>query len=397
MTLVESGQSLKQMVAKKLQKHYRELQKHPNKAASCFVGFDGFTDEIISAVHTRLNPKEYHPFETIIDFSSRLADAAGKSCNIELIVKQTKIGGNAPILTDALLQGGHSIIFAGNIGSEGFIEPLFQPMASLCQAVVPMGPSAHSDAIEFHDGKIILGKLDCLTHINYENLIKQVGKEQLILWLDQTDLFACVNWTMLSAMTELWERLATDIIPSFHKRERVLFVDLADPAKRTDADIRAAMKTLAKLSDSYKVILGLNEAEALRLASVYNLAFKGSGEPAVMLLAKELREVLGFSEVVLHATSFAVVATEKGSWFVAGPYCAKPFLTTGAGDNFNAGYCNGYLYGLSAKEALLSGVATSGYYVRKGKSPTMDELVDFIKQWDLDPYSLDKIQDNATC
>lgn len=376
---------MKHLVAERLIANFDRLQTSPQEAPSCFIGFDGFTDDIISVVQTRQTPQTYRPFSTIKDFGLRLVDAAGKSCNIELVVKARKIGGNAPILTEALLKGGHRITFAGMIGTTDAIEPLFQEMAAQCDHVIPLGSSAHSDALEFGDGKIILGKLDPLDHFNYDLLLKQIGKKTLIDHLNSADLFACVNWTMLPAMTDLWNRLADEIIPFFQLKKRILFVDLADPGKRTDEDIIQALQVLKKLSPAYQIILGLNEAEALRLLAVFHESVECEGLAGCERIAKELHKRTCFDEIVVHAVAYAAVANETGTWVINGPYCPDPHLTTGAGDNFNAGYCNGCLYGFSPGEALLSGVATSGYYVRKGRSPTMLELSDFIKQWDKNP------------
>ena len=38
--------------------------------------------------------------------------------------------------------------------------------------------------------------------------------------------------------------------------------------------------------------------------------------------------------------------------------------------------------GLAPPESLTLGVATSGYYVRNAKSPTIEEIADFIDDWD---------------
>jgi len=37
--------------------------------------------------------------------------------------------------------------------------------------------------------------------------------------------------------------------------------------------------------------------------------------------------------------------------------------------------------GLNPDEALLTGMATSGFYVRNGISPTYQELIAFIEAW----------------
>ncbi|MGE4572710.1 MAG: carbohydrate kinase family protein, partial [Candidatus Izemoplasmatales bacterium] len=54
---------------------------------------------------------------------------------------------------------------------------------------------------------------------------------------------------------------------------------------------------------------------------------------------------------------------------------------TGAGDNFNAGFVLGLLLGLEPDEALLTGMSTSGYYVRNADSPTFADLNKFITDW----------------
>ena len=97
--------------------------------------------------------------------------------------------------------------------------------------------------------------------------------------------------------------------------------------------------------------------------------------------AREIRTRLGLYQVVIHPTRSAAVAAAEGEWFVEGPFTPKPKLTTGAGDNFNAGYCNGLLSGLDPEACLVTGVCSSGFYVRNCRSATRPELVDFIHSW----------------
>ena len=51
-----------------------------------------------------------------------------------------------------------------------------------------------------------------------------------------------------------------------------------------------------------------------------------------------------------------------------------PKISTGGGDNFNAGFCLGQLLGLGYRDSMLLGMAVSGYYVENGKSPSAQEL-----------------------
>ncbi len=349
------------MLSEKLLKAHEEICK------DCFVGFDGFCDEIIDLIDKRHDSENYTPLPTIEAFGKRILSAKGVSGNLELVTKQIKIGGNAPILANALQNSQHRIYFAGTIGTKNQIEPLFADFAARCERVIPLGPSGHSDALEFSDGKIILGKLSSLFHIDYRTLLAAVSEDELVNLLNKAALFATVNWTMLPKMTEIWEGIAQNILPRL-KRDKLrwLFVDLCDPAKRSETDLQRAMEVLASFSSVYQVVLGLNRAEAKHLGDVYGISSD----------AKALQRKLGLSQVVIHSAGVSKAASDDGNEFeFRAAVCKTPKLTTGAGDNFNAGYCNGLLYGFSVQECLELAMTTAGFYVRKGRSPNVKELV----------------------
>ena len=56
-------------------------------------------------------------------------------------------------------------------------------------------------------------------------------------------------------------------------------------------------------------------------------------------------------------------------------------ITTGAGDHFNSGFCLGKLLGFENAASVLMGVTASGYYVRSAQSPTIDGLVQMLRNW----------------
>jgi len=66
---------------------------------------------------------------------------------------------------------------------------------------------------------------------------------------------------------------------------------------------------------------------------------------------------------------------------VDGPYCASPLVSTGAGDNFNAGFCNAWLLGMAPEECALMAACTSGYFVAHGASPGREDLISFIREY----------------
>lgn len=363
------------------------LREHATKGSetSCVVGFDGFTDEILSVVDVRRDEGHFEAIKDITTFGERIRAAAGKSCNIELVRKRIKMGGNAPLMTAALLEAQHRVVFIGAIGTPGNIEPLFQDMAVRCDKAFPLCPSGHTDALEFQDGKILLGKMGSVPTIDYDVLLQHIPMRQLIDIFERCDLFASVNWTMLPKMTELWQGLLRDVLPAlsprFPDKLRWMFVDFADPRKRSDEDLAKAVSVLRDMSSVFRVTIGLNYAESLRVAEVL-AADPGEPEPdALAIMAKDIQAKAGLAGVVIHAVDSAAFATGDGAVGVRGPYFPVPKVATGGGDNFNAGFCNGLLLGLQHRDALLMGVATSGYYVSHGASPSMHALADFLEDW----------------
>ncbi len=365
-------------LAKKISLKQQQIKVKTLKTPSIFVGFDGFTDEIIYVVDKVLSEDSKTYIQSIKDFGSKILKSSKKSCSLELVQAKIKIGGNAPIFTNSLLEAGFSITFAGLIGFPGKIEPLFKEMAKRCVKTLQLGPSGKTDALEFQDGKIILGKHESLKEVSYTNLLKQIDESSLIKLLDKTDLLVTVNWSMLLGMTEIWRHLLTDIVPKFSKKglPRYLFVDLADPAKRSDNDLLEALKILAGLNETYEVILGLNISETEVLCKLFKVKFfKDDLQKTLNILFERLK----VTRLLVHSASFAVLKDRENYQFSKSFYTEKPLLTTGAGDNFNAGYCNALLMGFNLEEALMTALATSGYYVRMGLSPTMDQLCKFLK------------------
>jgi len=365
-----------------------KILREPPKFKCCIVGFDGFTDEIISVVDQRHDVSSYDPVNDMVSFGQRIVAAAGKSCNVELVTVKKKMGGNAPLMAMALLESGHHINFIGTIGAPGQIEEIFSTMVERCDKVITLCPSGHTDALEFKDGKVMLGKMGVLQRIGYEKLMEQISEEELREMFDAADLFASANWTMLPWMTDLWQRLLEDIVPHLRPRDRWMFVDLADPRKRSDGDLKKALEVLNRFSACYRVVLGLNFAEAVRVAEVLTAQRSDNTPQSLQMMAASIFQKLSLAQIVIHAIDGAAIATEEGTWYVEGPHFKHPHCSTGGGDNFNAGYCSGLLHDLSQEETLLMAVATSGYYVSHGESPSMDALANFLQDWEEGKLSL---------
>jgi sugar/nucleoside kinase (ribokinase family) len=335
------------------------------------VGFDGFVDEIIHVVDQRKNDLEYERIPDIKAFSDRIASVAGLSANLELVPTQTKLGGNGPIMANAIISQGHSVSYIGAIGKH-YIHPVFREFADACKSVFSLTEPGHTDALEFYDGKLMLGKMNNMVEVSFENLLEKLPMAELKALLADTDLIAFTNWTMLSNLNGIITEFGK-IIKTLDKKP-LIFLDLADPKKRTQDDIRGVLDIISQIPA--ETILSMNLSESTIISLVL-----GIKEDQLIARASQIREKLGIYGIVIHPTNGAAISTQKENRWIDGPYTAKPKLTTGAGDNFNAGFCNAWLAGMEPSECLALGVCSSGYYVRNAGSASRDELRSFLKEW----------------
>ncbi len=341
------------------------------------IGFDGFVDEIIAVVDKRYSTHNYDRIATITDFAARAAQAAGKSANLELVVKKQKLGGNGPIMANALAAIGLRLTYIGNLGFPQ-VHPVFQELADRVE-VLSLGEPCHTDALEFDDGKLMLGKLGPISEISWELMLERVGQNRFNKLLADCQLLGMVNWTMIPSMNDIWEQMLRYTLPQLPSGQRILFVDLADPEKRTREDVDAGLKLLSRMTEHMQVILGLNLKEAQQIAEVLHIRMPADVETQLTQLATDIRKAMNVHTVVIHPRSGAAAATASGSANFSGPFIQQPQISTGAGDHFNAGFTAGRLFGFDLDESLCLGTATSGYYVRHAKSPTHLELAEFCR------------------
>ncbi len=344
------------------------------------VGLDGFVDCIVHPVATRHGQGEaFTPMGTIEEFGRRILAAAGKSTNIELYPRLDKLGGNGPLMASALLAAGMRVKYIGALGAPA-VHPVFQEFARRAEAVSLCAPAA-TTAVEFTDGKIMLGMMKSLDEITYARIVEVIGEGAFYDLLTRADLVALVNWTMIPNMTAILEELAGRVFSVLPPRERLFFFDLADPEKRSAADLAQVLRAITRFQAFGRVTLGLNLKEAQQVFAVLGLGQETEDEKGLRAMARQIRQKLGVTTVVVHPKESAACATREDTWWVSGPYAEKPLITTGAGDHFNAGFVTGQLLGLSPEACLGLGVCASGLYVRSARSPSLGDLESFLAQW----------------
>lgn len=340
------------------------------------VGMDGFVDTILHVVRKRHSATRYDRFNAMRDLAGRIDAAAGLSANFELVPQLVKLGGNGPIMAHALSSLGLKTTYIGALGKP--LHPVFEEFAREAE-IYSIAEPGYTDALEFDDGKLMLGKQGGIHSVSWELLLETIPEELLLKILQRSKLVALVNWTMLTQMTPLLKKLLSRAAPKLTGEKRLIFFDLADPAKRPEEDLLGLMALLPKFEKYFRVILGLNLMESRQVGSVLGMKDPGDQPDSVTAHASELRQRLGLHTVVVHPSKFAAAADDTGAVHVSGPFTEKPRISTGAGDHFNAGFCTGRVLGGALQESLLLGVATSGFYVRKAKSPSTKDLQRFLK------------------
>jgi sugar/nucleoside kinase (ribokinase family) len=351
----------------------------PASQLHAFVGLDGFVDEIIHVVDKRDDAENYQRLPTIQALGERVAAAAGKSTNIETVVQRTKLGGNGPIMANALARLGIKVTYVGALGYP-VMHPVFNEFARRAE-VHSIAEAGRTDALEFEDGKVMLCKSVQLNEITWQNVQARFGRDKFIERFSTADLVAFVNWTMIPYMSDLWASLLSEFCPNPRLVRRKIFFDLADPEKRTRKDIQRALELITAFEKFFDVVLGLNEKEAYEVGSVLGLKTNSRSREGLESLAAGIQRQVPISTLVVHPVSYALAVTGGQVSTVDGPFVDKPLITTGAGDHFNSGFCLGKLLGFENAACVLLGVTASGYYVRSAQSPTIEGLVEMLRAW----------------
>ena len=373
-THMNQSQEFRNQTAEKLRANANRVS-----SLSAFVGLDGFVDEILHVVDKRHDANHFDRVPTIKAYGQRLVAAAGHSTNVELVNVMTKLGGNGPIMGNALASLGLNVTYLGALGWPA-INPVFEPFATRADVNSICEPGL-TDALEFDDGKVMVGKHYTLKQVTWENIQARYGAEKFASKFNSASLVAFVNWTMLPYMSDIWEKIQAQLLPGITGPRRKIFFDLADPEKRVPADIARALELIAKFQTKFDVILGLNEKEAYEIAKVLGLSSAQCDWEGLANLSTEIQKRVSVDTLVVHPVAYALAVSNGKADVVQGPACRKPKITTGAGDHFNSGFCLGKLLGFGNAESVLCGASTSGHYVRTAESPTVADLARLMLNW----------------
>ncbi len=354
-------------------------QKKGRPLPHVVVGFDAFVDEVVHVVGRRTAPDAYTPVPTISEFGQWVSSAAGRSGSREFVVLDRVAGGCSVNLGDAIESLGFPLDAFSGIGDP--IDPAFKKFSGACSSLNPLGMApGHTAAYEFQDGKLMFCSFSHFSDFTPAYLANQMSDGSFRNACENSAAVVLTSWSVYPHMTECWKYLQREQLKGLKNRPRI-FLDIADPASRTPGDIASMADALAGFEAIGPTTLSMNSNEANQLAAAIRLSPSDSTSERVEKLAAEIRERLGISEVGIHLIQSATTADSHGVATVAGPHCAKPKKSVGAGDRFNAGWLAGALLDLDASHRLLFAVAVSGFFVRNARSGTFSEIIQFLRDW----------------
>ncbi|WP_194778006.1 hypothetical protein [Pararhodonellum marinum] len=343
---------------------------------SVMIGFDGYVDSLYRVIQKK-SGVENHFFSNISSFSDHIKTLSGKSGQVELSLKEIKIGGNAPIMSQAMGAIGFQVHCMGTLGYPN-IHPVFDDFHPNIQ-IHSLANPGQSDAFEFQDGKLIFSDCGSFDELNWEKVKRRVGVSKLKeIYLD-SHLVAAVDWVNLPHASNIWTGLLEEIVKPNGPKDKKFFFDLCDPSRKSNHEIREALQIISSYTDFGEVTLGLNENETnIVFAALENARKK---ESSMEEKAKVIFDTMTISCLLIHPTNRSFAITQKGEVRVEGKLVEEPKILTGGGDNFNAGYALGWLLDLELEERLLLGMGCSGAYIQNGRSPNLSELGEYLESW----------------
>ncbi len=358
-------------------------KKIPKKTV--FLGFDGYVDSLYSLVEMRASPETFKIMDSMTQFSTRVANTAGSSCNVERVLKKKIGGGFAPNIGRAMVNLGITINLAASIGYPEVL-PLFQeypPALKQRMEFLPVGNPGETAGLEFKDGKVMLTDFGNINGLTWDIILQRLGgRDKFIEILNKSDAIGQGHWSLVPRMSDMWERMVTEIYPNLKEsKNKRFYVDPADMTKRSREDIERMAKLLHRVDEFLKVTISLNDKEADQASRNLLGISPIKSEKDLWNAGKQLQSKIDVASVVIHSPHFATISTSAWHCFLKEGYTSGPKFTTAAGDHFNGGVLFGQLQGYTPAESIIIGNAVTAFFVRTGNSPSIKDTQKFISNY----------------
>lgn len=346
---------------------------HHLRSKKAVLGFDGFIDSIVKVVREKRDGAENIYFDTTTDFAQYILDKGRKNFAFELQQISSKLGGNMPIMANALAKFGIHISCIGALGYPA-IHPIFKTLGPHC-ALYSFAEPGLSTAFEFNGNKMMMAEMKELNAVDWDTVKERVSLETLIQVCQDSDLFALLNWSEILHSTAIWRGMRDEVLQARQgKSSQMMFFDLSDCSRQSGERIKEVLELLNLFAEHREVNLSLNWNEASIIAGLLHTIPVDGTEQNHLLAGESIYKALRIHNLIIHDAHAAWCWHGDGVAYEVSQFVEQPVILTGAGDNFNAGYCAGRLAGQSLAASLQLGHAVSNYYLRNGNSPTLLQL-----------------------
>jgi len=356
------------------QKHQAVFDHLSSKKVT--LGFDGFIDSIVRIVRETHEDGDRY-FETSNEFANYILDKQSKSFSFELREFTRKLGGNMPIMSNALARLGPKLDCIGAFGLPR-IHEVFLRMPGNC-TLYSFAEPGYSSAMEFRDSKMMMAEMKGINEVTWEKLTQIIGLQKITELFSNRDLICVLNWSEIENSSDIWKGLLRDVLPAVDQSSNakpIAIFDFSDCSKKPREKIVEALDLIKQFAVYWDVIVSLNLNEAtLTYKALMNTDHQATPDE----MGESLYQNLGIYKLIVHCSTEALCWDEHGAHQEPTTFVKEPKLLTGAGDNFNAGFCAALLLNQPTSQALKMGHAVSGYYLRKGESPSLEQVIRYME------------------
>lgn len=374
-----------------------ELNKSILTTKIALFGFDGFVDELYEVVKKRSSLETYEVMKSMKEWAERIEKTAGSGTDCEVLLKKQRTGGFVANTCEALAAFTRlekNLTMIGNFGLPSIFD-LFEHRFKqvLGCKLISIGNPGHTNAYEFHDGKVMMTNFAPVYSISLNTILAHITKGELKNIVDKCNLIGLGYWSLTPTMPEIFDYYYTQLL-SDRKNPMDLFLDLADLRKKKPEDIIKGVEQINRFKSPIRVYLSLNDKEAIELADALSNSYKKNMTFSNVVdyenfekILQFLREYLTCDIIIIHTPKFALLSEKRKNtkisklFAVENALTSTPKTTVAAGDTFNGGICSGILMGLEPAELLLLGNCFTSYFVRTGERGTMTNIIGFLSNY----------------
>lgn len=339
-------------------------------------GFDGVVDNVREVVAERSGPDRVEMLTELSSMGDRITSSveAGSSLSLEWVNHGTRPGGHVSHLTRAFGRLGMQPTLIGTAGDpprEEFTEAFGD------YTILTLGTPEVTDAIEFHDGKLMLRDTGASLRMDWETVRERVGLERLAEALDGARLLGVGYWSALPRIPAIINGLTEDLWPLLASPPGTVLTDPGDVRQLDGDTIRECVDAVRRLNEKTRVVVSANRAETVTIADLFASQQHWEFDDAV----RTARDGVGTHWFVGHSSDQTAAATPADTAQVQVPRTSVPEMTTSAGDHFNVGLGVAVLEDLDVGPALVLANAFAGWFVRHGSPPTYDDARAFVHEY----------------